>query len=489
MSVYNINSHNLAICLCIVARMKSPRLRSDVSRKWVEYMLTQYESRSSPGSKIKVETFTIATVTSDGEGFTGDIIKLDVEASLSGIDSESIIKKYNLVVKLLSSNLSYQPIQNRIGINLRELTMYEEVVKDFNSFQSDHANNEYSLCLPKFVYGKCSEDEFVLVMENVKVHGFETISKCKGLDISHLQLLIRKLAYLHSVSYAYNKMHNFIEKYPCFVIDDKLKWYMNFGTPVFMDIIIQFLKSKNATEDLGKKIEIIKYHLLEKCNESFSDHNKSIVQCLNHGDPWTGNFLFKQKSSYGDDPIDDPLMMVDWQMTHWNSPAMDLQFLINTSTTSKMRTEHLENILYHYHSTFIESVNNMDVTVSDWSYDCFKEEYDRLSYFGLVRGLINILICLSNHGANYQKVQSNQSSMFFIVLQNMQSFFTKMLCPFIFTKTGTDLIHLLVKNAFAPLLDELVSGKNKILNERILEILNEADANGLFNKLLINVNK
>ena len=60
---------------------------------------------------------------------------------------------------------------------------------------------------------------------------------------------------------------------------------------------------------------------------------------LNHGDLWVNNMLFR----YSDVPED--LRFLDFQVTHFSSPVIDLQYFFNTSPSEEVREYHLDRLM------------------------------------------------------------------------------------------------------------------------------------------------
>jgi thiamine kinase-like enzyme len=60
---------------------------------------------------------------------------------------------------------------------------------------------------------------------------------------------------------------------------------------------------------------------------------------LNHGDLWVNNMLFR----YSDVPED--LRFVDFQLLHFSSPVIDLQFFFSTSLCEEVGEYHLDRLM------------------------------------------------------------------------------------------------------------------------------------------------
>jgi len=125
--------------------------------------------------------------------------------------------------------------------------------------------------------------------------------------------------------------------------------------------------------------------------------------CLCHGDPRLNN-IFIQKMDSADNAQDHPepgLRFIDFQLTRYGSPALDLQYLLNTGTDKKFRDQHLDSILDAYHNEFHSVLTKFpDVpllqakAVHGWTREKLKLDYDTGNMYGLLISLILLPVIL-----------------------------------------------------------------------------------------------
>ncbi|CAL4072357.1 unnamed protein product [Meganyctiphanes norvegica] len=463
--------------------MKAPKLRSQITKEWVEYILNDYENRENLEGKpvtVTVKTYETNDVGEAGAGYVGDMVKLLVNVSVNdsslGKDAKED-RKYNLCVKLMNPDPGGQIMHQEMGINFRELIMYSSAVTALNKFQEKHSNDEYRLNIPKFIYGKWTEKEFVLVMENVKVNGFNNVPKKDGLNLQQAKAIVENLAKLHAVSYAYTKSNNFLEKFPCYENNKNMKVMNDFGMGLGIDLMSRFLKTQKDKTELANKLKVNKDAIVNKLKEYYEDVNKHKITCLIHGDAWSNNFMFKEISNENDGQTFQ-LQMVDWQMTYWNTPTIDLQYLLTTSTTGEFRRTHLDDVLRHYHATFTTATTKMGAPLSNWNFRIFKSEYERASYHGILKGLFVVLVTQSETGTKFQEIsQSHQNSK---VKKTLLKMTAKAMIPIMHSSIYTSMMDGTMIHYLGPIVEEMKSGKNKNLVDRVMDIVNEADEKGLF---------
>ncbi|CAL4121857.1 unnamed protein product [Meganyctiphanes norvegica] len=466
--------------------LRAPSKPSDITKDWIEYMLTEHENQNSKGSKVVVDSFDLSNAIKLGEGLNSQLQKIDVQArvqNVSGPKSTSLDKEYHVMVKMrVRSNAMTEAMNKFIDSELKELTIYSDVIPELNKFQKMYGG-EFGIKVPNFLYGKFTNKESVLVIENLKPAGYKPHSMKREIDLNHAKVVIENLAKLHAVSYSYNKSNNFLDKFPCFNSEDKMSWFNTFMNAVsLLDNTIKLLELKND-KDLNKlalKIEKSKANLHKRLTDVVRDTNSKKVLCLTHNDCHSSNLLFK----YGDDNEEnqtiDNMQFVDWQLTNWDSPVIDLQYFFSISTTHEFRKAHLETLLEHYHSIFTQATTKMGTPVSHWTYEEFKEEYRRFEIYGLLRGLMVTQFVQSKFSEFYQRDALAESE----VNQRMRRM-NSILCNYLWHKFYTSqnwgkMIMKLNALVLYSIRKEIVSGTNPILNDRILGLVLDADEQGLF---------
>lgn len=95
-----------------------------------------------------------------------------------------------------------------------------------------------------------------------------------------------------------------------------------------------------------KMEELFSGDLYDKMVDGCSTRNQYSV--FSHGDCWAPNFLFK----YGDNK-DIPVAskIIDFQLSRFASPALDISFFIYSCTDQMTRARHYDVLLKEYHTS------------------------------------------------------------------------------------------------------------------------------------------
>lgn len=73
---------------------------------------------------------------------------------------------------------------------------------------------------------------------------------------------------------------------------------------------------------------------------------------LCHGDYWINNIMFKYEDGK---PVD--LKLLDFQLSTWNSPVIDLLYLIVTSAACDIKVKYFDYFIQYYHKKLIETLD------------------------------------------------------------------------------------------------------------------------------------
>ena len=436
------------------------------------------------------------TATKPGESFNAELVKLDVKASLKDggkTDGETEEKEYNLIVKFLSIDPLNSEMNQIIGYHIREFMMYSEVISQLNKFQDEKTGNKYPLNIPQFIYGKCTNSEYVLVMENMKTSNYEIISKEKGLNYDEAKIAVECVARLHAVSYAYDKTHGFLDKYPCFMFSSKISKLFKSVVYASVENCIKYLNSTKQKDNLQivEKLKAGKRVLPAKFSAMWDDQTRHKILCLTHGDFWISNLMFRYSKITEDGTRKiESLNLIDWQITQWNNPIMDLHYLINTSTTLNVRNEHSEDILKCYHKAFTTILSDLNCQIPDFDYQQFKMEFDRTSLVGFLMGLCLIQGTLSKAGEHLNEAQSTCLNNplcrpIKFVCDKIKTVGAKLIVPVAFDPSCECLLRKCVQNKLKPIGTELASGRNEILNQRLQDLIDEAKDRGIFDVMTL----
>lgn len=206
----------------------------------------------------------------------------------------------HLLCKLAPLSAARRKEFGSVAMFTREALMYNEVFPLFAKFQQE---KELSVNESFCAYPKCYEaiadeanDQFVIIMEDVRPQGFAMWPKSTGTPLEHELLVMEQLGRLHGVSFALKDQQP--EKYAELkqqLNDVIMTFFENDSMAMVMraanDRVIAALDSdvhKQMVQDTSDNIE--KYYgdcLLGDVCEPFG--------VVGHGDCWSNNILYRCK--------------------------------------------------------------------------------------------------------------------------------------------------------------------------------------------------
>nr|XP_045584421.1 uncharacterized protein LOC123746727 isoform X4 [Procambarus clarkii] len=462
-----------------MAALITPNNSSEISQEWLEIILGDYESRTRPRSTVHVTSFKVNPGTKPGENFSSELVKLEVEAMVTG-DNITTPAHYSLVAKFLSGEAFVREKVKYVNGHLREFLIFSQIISELNAFQAKLAGNKYRIDIPAFVYGRSSDDAHVVIMEDLRPLGYETVDKRDGLDLQHALMAVDRLARLHAVSYAYDKTHDFINNFPIPKLTENYPNMMTSLMTIVLENCIKIVENKD-NKNLTEKIKASKENLLTLYESQMKNQDVQNIICLCHEDFWTNNMMFK----HGDRTPDgqrtiEGMMLIDWEAARWHNPVLDLQFMVHSSTTPALRKVHLEELLQQYYSIFTAATNAMGAEIANWNYQHFKKEWRSAGPFGILSGLSLSLLSLSKTSESIADTSAAPSATMAIV----KSWAAKLLVPVLLQPQLQFVTRFVMRQTVTPMMLEILNGSNERLTTRLYELLMEANDNGVFDGLL-----
>ncbi|KAI4461873.1 hypothetical protein MML48_5g00005483 [Holotrichia oblita] len=260
----------------------------------------------------------------------------------------------------------------------KEIAVYNIIVPELNKF-----GNEFGIdCLMDF-FAKCigarlsldpkSEEvdaDAFLVLENLKVQGYESCDRVVGFNEDCTKLLLGDLATMHAATIAYRlaKPDEFKTK-----VLPHLKRQFVFDPP--SDIIDDITKSwqkaagrnPKCVPHLGKiekAVRNIRYYL------DNPPKGKDMFATMTHNDYWVNNTLIKFENGK---PVKNA--MVDFQIMEFGSLAHDVIFFLYSSVELSLLEKKVDEFIQLYYQKFIQSLVRLKCDISQYSYEAMLEEF------------------------------------------------------------------------------------------------------------------
>jgi Ecdysteroid kinase-like family len=244
---------------------------------------------------------------------------------------------------------------------------------------------------PKVYYADFDEenDEAIIVMEDLRDSGHKMWNKMEPMDFQHSALLMIALGRLHALSFAmkaknpieFEKFKKLGDNFPILFDIDKLEAYIQ----AIIKDTLETLDSQHK-EQASKILSEIKEVFLETTRPDWAEPFSVVT----HGDCWSNNFLFH----YGDKSLPDNIILLDWQISRYSSPAIDILYFFFISTDEKLRASHFNELTKIYHNSLEETLNNLEyASDKQFSFATLSKHLNKVGKYGVVTAaLISSLV-------------------------------------------------------------------------------------------------
>lgn len=223
-----------------------------------------------------------------GDGVLGSITSV----TISSLNSDDV----HLVYKAMPESKETRDELNLVDLFKREVFFYQNVFPIFDQFQ---LSKDLSANSGFFSYAKCygcicdeENDQFVIVMEDVRQKNFKMWPKKELANLNHVEIVVKEIAKFHAVSMALNdqqpdkfaELTNVPDLLGQLFKRDAFLTYFKDSHDKMLSILSECLpdqitKLRNLSDNA-----VLTLSVYQKPTEPFN--------VLAHGDLWSNNLLF-----------------------------------------------------------------------------------------------------------------------------------------------------------------------------------------------------
>lgn len=315
-----------------------------------------------------------------GDGFVGIMVKVIIKEKDGS-------KNLQILAKIPPVNKQTREIMKSMQLFEREVFMYNVLLPEFVAFQLEKkiSRAQGFFAFPKVYYANFDKekDESIIIMEDLRNSGHRMWDKTKPVNFEHAKFLMIALGKYHAISFAMKaKRPEQFEKFKAlsdFIGD-------SFREEAFKDFLNQSLgraMESLSPEDTKSRTRFKKLidHSQQFVADCVNPHLIEPLGIVSHGDCWVNNFLYHYKK--GDQP--DNIVLIDWQISRYCSPVVDLTYFIFACTDRQLRQKHFDELLRIYHSSLKELLDHLGGdTVSQFPFTALLRHMKRFAKFGII---------------------------------------------------------------------------------------------------------
>lgn len=345
----------------------TPYMKSSLDRVAVAEGFVDYDISIVHGSGI-------------GDGFIGLVFKATIQ------EKGNSDKKLTVVVKTPPDNLVTRNNFGSMEFFDREVRIYATVLPAFVKFQEE---KHIKPGMGFFEVPKCylaeydlEKDDAIIIMEDLRESGHKMWNKNVPMDFEHSKLIFAALGRLHAVSFAmkvqkpeiFEPFKNLNDTMVSKVTDPNMK-------AMFEGMIERAAETldENDTRRRNKVLKL-KEELAPILVELVNPENAEPFAVLGHGDCWSNNFMFHYKAGRPRDVV-----LLDWQITRYVSPILDLVYFLFASTDAGLRAKHFDELLNIYHRSLKDLLDHLGGdTMTQFPFTALLRQLKKFGKFGII---------------------------------------------------------------------------------------------------------
>ncbi|CAL8070783.1 unnamed protein product [Orchesella dallaii] len=304
------------------------------------------------------------------------------------------IKSLHLFTKAHTSNSSHSELLTESKLFEKESRFFMEYVPAAMEFCKTKGCEGLVDMYPKCYYG----DDDLIVFENLVVgKGYILLDKQEQQDLDATKIAIKSLAKHHAISHALIQEMGGPE--PFFQRFRNLDFEVynqptarNLMAPMIDNSIrtnVKILQNDYAASDKDESINFLNSYDGQAYDDILNVIKDSAKEdkflCLGHGDYWNNNMMFLMEEKTNEFIGH---MMIDLQVTRYNSPGLDLGHYLFTSVKPEVRRAHWDEILGHYFDTLMNTAAKLGHPI-ELTYQELLKTFRRTMQLGFLFGMFN----------------------------------------------------------------------------------------------------
>ncbi|CAG2055221.1 unnamed protein product [Timema podura] len=320
---------------------------------------------------ISVEIKEVQNAVPVGDNYLSIIHRITLSISEEG----GRTTERSLIVKDLPKGEMLQKFLKEGGIFKQEISMYQKVLPAFYRIAEGRleAPSLTAKCYPL-------DNDELLVMEDLRPSGFRMADRRQGLDYDHCLVAVKALARLHGMSVATHEQDPDvfqdlkIEKIYTESGRDNVKFHLDRPFKKLKEVV----EGMNGFERFVEKIQRIHDDLMDNMIMMMNPE-KNVFRVMNHGDFWVNNMLF----SYDEKDKVSDIKMLDFQMSKFVTPALDLHYFLVSSPSMEVRKNSVDHLLEEYHTELCDVLKRLDCAHKQITLQRLQEELKDNGFFAV----------------------------------------------------------------------------------------------------------
>jgi thiamine kinase-like enzyme len=314
----------------------------------------------------------------------------------------------NFFIKCLPTSEARRTAMQSDVFFRNEAHFYSSVLPEFVKFQEEKCLTSPFHSVATIYH--ISED--TIVMEYMKTRGYIMLdTRRRSLDVPHIRLVLKELGRFHGLSFAVKDQNP--QKFAEMKSSLNETVFTSSATGHFNSILTSGWKAalgiarQTFTKQDMQIIEAFLGNVWDKMATLATPEEPHAV--ILHGDAFINNILFHYPLGETEE-TPDKLCLIDFQMTRYGSPALDLSFFLLRYCTEGS-AQNYRHLLTVYHDALREFVRELGSNADElFPFSALEEEMQKHSAFGMAMALISIPGTMSEANGSVNEEDSKDAS-------------------------------------------------------------------------------
>ncbi|XP_069690900.1 uncharacterized protein [Periplaneta americana] len=321
----------------------------ELNPSWMDKIFFEKALQSSENDPfLTVTSVQIERATVPGDNYLSAMYRATIQI-VKGDKTE----ERSLIVKTEPTGQAMNKLAADGNVFEREVTMFRDVIPAMNRLIEEILPGKCQPFAAKYVYSCNGPHKSTIILEDLKKKGFKMAERTTGLDMDHCLLVMRTLARFHAASVALkDRSPELLEP---FMTSEVLDTMENDFQDVISSMYTNIAKEVKNWPEYGEKyynkiLKVAPVSAKKYVEGRRRDENDFNV--LSHGDLWINNMMFAY-SEDNNSPLD--LRFVDYQISYWATPAIDIHYFLESSTCNDL-LDKTHILVEEYYQTLEETL-------------------------------------------------------------------------------------------------------------------------------------
>ncbi|XP_045507205.1 uncharacterized protein LOC123703296 [Colias croceus] len=315
--------------------------------------------------------------TGKGDSYLSEVMRIKIYGIING---ESV--HVQVVLKTIPKNVCRRLTFRSHDFFKNEINVYQNVLPVLLEFQAEkRVTHPFTHYVNLFLALSDGVND-VICLEDASLDKYGSPVRQEGIDYEHFKLTSEVLAKFHALSFAMRdqRPEEFAEisstVFETYYDPNYTDWYARFWKRI-SGIAIDAVEKEYPNTIYVEKVKA--FAVPERYQDMIKAVQDKTNGVISHGDCWTTNFLYRYQNSKVVDA-----KMIDFQLSRYASPVLDLIFCIYACTDQELLLKHYDDILKNYYSVLSNQIKELGSNPDNvYSWDTFMGEVKKYSYFGL----------------------------------------------------------------------------------------------------------